>query len=111
MATARVPPRAGEPVTVAWTPETALAIARSLGLATLEEHHWLVIGLCREETARTGRSPDIHRLVELTGLAAAEMERLFPAPTETTLARIAGLAGHRPGPTGAGGCHTRRHAP
>ncbi len=77
-----------------WTPDGVPAIARSLGLGKMGDHHWKLIGICREEAARTGRAPSCDELASLARLEAAELHRLFPGDFDTTLARIAGLLRH-----------------
>lgn len=87
-------PRGGLPAAAdhEWSPEDASAIARRAGLESLADRHWKVIASCREEAARTGRPPGLRRLEALTGLDAAELQRLFPGDVEVLVARIAGLA-------------------
>ena len=74
-----------------WTPEVADELAREAGLAPLTERHWKVVTLCREDAARTGRSPGLRRLARLSGVGVEELHRLFPAEPATLAARIAGL--------------------
>lgn len=81
-----------------WTPAIGEALAHEAGLPPLTTLHWRVITLCREEAARTGRSPRAARLAKLAGLAPGELAELFPKSPETLAARVAGLP--RAGATG-----------
>lgn len=81
-----------------WTPDGVPAIARSLGLGRLGDHHWKVIGVCREEAARTGHAVRCEELAALTGFECTELRRLFPGDFDSTLARVAGLLRHGDGP-------------
>ena len=74
-----------------WTPEVAELLARAAGIAVLTDGHWKVLALCREEAARSGRSPDLERLCELSGFDEAELRRLFPGDPARLPIRIAGL--------------------
>jgi sulfur relay (sulfurtransferase) DsrC/TusE family protein len=87
-----------------WSPEWADALARRAGVGSLGDRHWAVIAATREDTARRGRPPRLERIHELTGLAAGELERLFPGDAECLIMRIAGCdrppSGGREGPAG-----------
>jgi sulfur relay (sulfurtransferase) DsrC/TusE family protein len=74
-----------------WTPETAEAIARQVGIGPLTAEHWTVIAQCREDAARRSFSPCLRRLSELTGLREARIAQLFPGSPGSLVARIAGV--------------------
>jgi len=74
-----------------WTPAIAEALAREAGLLPLTTRHWRVITVCREEAARTGRSPRAAQLAKLAGLVPGELAELFPKTPEMLAARVAGL--------------------
>jgi len=74
-----------------WTPEVADEIAREVGIEPLTERHWKVIAFCREDAAREGRSPGLHRIAELSGVDMKELYRLFPKGPGKLAVRIAGL--------------------
>ena len=74
-----------------WTPETAEAIAREVGIGPLTPEHWTVIAQCREDAARRSFSPCLRRLSELTGLREDRIAQLFPGSPGSLVARIAGV--------------------
>ena len=74
-----------------WTPEMADEIAREVGLGPLTPEHWQVIGFCREDTARTGQSPGLRRVAQMSGVGMKDLYRLFPKGPGKLAARIAGL--------------------
>jgi sulfur relay (sulfurtransferase) DsrC/TusE family protein len=74
-----------------WTPETAEAIAREVGIGPLTPDHWTVIAQCREDAARRSFSPCLRRLSEITGLREARIAQLFPGRPGALVARIAGV--------------------
>jgi sulfur relay (sulfurtransferase) DsrC/TusE family protein len=93
----------GNPLPAEWTPARAEAIARRAGLAALRDRHWRVIASCREEFARTGRTPDLAQLSKLTGLDRRELAQLFPGDPEALIGRISGCACPGPGASRASG--------
>jgi len=76
---------------LAWTPALAEELARASGLARLTPGHWKIVICCREASARDGRAPSIATLSRLAGISLAELQNLFPMPTASLVARIAGL--------------------
>lgn len=84
-----------------WSPERAEALACRAGLRSLGEWHWKVIAAAREDAARSGRVPQLFRIQEITGLAAGELERLFPGDAGALITRIAGF--ERPASAGRAG--------
>ena len=75
-----------------WTPQVAEILARGAGIETLTERHWKVITCCREDAARHGKTPGLRRISELSGVAASELNRLFPSGPGELAALIAGLS-------------------
>lgn len=73
-----------------WSPDRAEELARCAGVGMLGGRHWKVIASTREETARLGHAPRLRRIEELTGLAAGELNSLFPGDVEALIIRIAG---------------------
>lgn len=61
-------------------------------MPSLNGHHWKVIACAREEAAREGRVPSLRRITTLTGFGSGELHRLFPGPTASLIARLAGVA-------------------
>jgi sulfur relay (sulfurtransferase) DsrC/TusE family protein len=73
-----------------WTPDVAEAVAAAAGIG-LSVAHWRVISCWRELAARRGHPPEIDGLLECCGIAASEIQKLFPGATAAVLSRIAGL--------------------
>ena len=74
-----------------WRPEMADEIAREAGIGPLGAEHWKVIGFCREDCAKTGQSPGLRRVAQLSGVPMKDLYRLFPKGPGKLAARIAGL--------------------
>ena len=72
-----------------WTPDVAEALAANEGIQ-LTPAQWKVLTCCREEHARTGRSPGLTRMAELTGIQVRILYRMFPGGP-ALVARIAGV--------------------
>ncbi len=74
-----------------WTPDVAEALAANAGIQ-LTPTQWKVLAACREEHARTGQSPGLGRMAELTGIEMRVLYRMFPGGPATVVARLAGLS-------------------
>ena len=74
-----------------WLPEMADAIAADAGIGPLTAEHWKVIGFCREDAGKTGQSPGLRRVAQLSGVAMKDLYRLFPKGPGKLAARVAGL--------------------
>ena len=74
-----------------WLPEMADEIAHDAGIDRLTPAHWKVITLCREDAARTGRTPGAQRLSDVGGVDLTDLQTLFPNGPGNLAARIAGL--------------------
>jgi TusE/DsrC/DsvC family sulfur relay protein len=74
-----------------WLPEMAEEIAREAGIGPLGAEHWRVISFCREDAARTGASPGLRRVSQLSGVGMKDLYRLFPKGPGKLAARVAGL--------------------
>ncbi len=73
-----------------WVPEIGEALAADASLVLTPEH-WRVITFCREDTAKTGQSPGLRRIAQLSGVNMKDLYRLFPKGPGKLAARIAGL--------------------
>ncbi len=74
-----------------WTEARAEEIARALGLGGLSEAHWAVIRFAREDFAAQGRSPNVRRLAQGSGLPIKEIYTLFPKAPGVMAAQVAGI--------------------
>jgi tRNA 2-thiouridine synthesizing protein E len=74
-----------------WTPEVAAEIASEVGIPTLTESHWRVIGFCREDAAQQGQPPGLRRISKLSGVNMKELYQLFPKGPGKLAARVSGL--------------------
>lgn len=73
-----------------WTPEVAVEIARSYGVA-LTEKHWRVIDFARSDFAIKNDSPGVRRICKELNVPTKEMYALFPKGPGILAARIAGV--------------------
>lgn len=74
-----------------WSSAVAEALAREMGIETLNETQWRVIRFMREYYFHHGRSPMNKDLKKGTGLALMELEALFPQGIRLGARRISGL--------------------
>jgi TusE/DsrC/DsvC family sulfur relay protein len=74
-----------------WSRELAVRIAATVGVPELTETHWQVIDFCRAEFEATGKSPNIRRITQGTGLNTKDIYGLFPQAPGRAAARCAGL--------------------
>jgi len=61
----------------AWNEALAEALARDSGLGALTETHWKVIRAMRENFARFGAAPAMHRVCRDAGVPRHEVNELF----------------------------------
>lgn len=61
----------------AWSEPLAEALAREEGLPALTETHWKVIRAMRENFARSGSAPTMHRVCRDAGIERREVNDLF----------------------------------
>jgi len=74
-----------------WSRELAEALAPTVGVEILVDAHWVVIDFARAEYAATGKSPNIRRLTQGSGVDTRTLYTLFPQAPGRAVARIAGL--------------------
>lgn len=74
-----------------WSPEIAEAVAKEIGLGSLNEDHWKVISFCREDAARVGQPPGLRRISKLSGVGMKDLYRLFPKGPGKLAALVSGL--------------------
>ena len=61
----------------AWNESLAEALARDSGLAALTETHWKVIRAMRQNFAKSGSAPTMHRVCRDAGVERREVNELF----------------------------------
>ena len=61
----------------AWNEALAEALARDSGLAELTETHWKIIRAMRENFARGGTAPTMHRVCRDAGVERRQVNELF----------------------------------
>lgn len=79
-----------------WSPEEwdealALALAREIGLATLDKTQWKVLHFMRDFYFYHGRSPMNKDLKAGTNMSLTLLEKLFPGGIRSGARRLAGL--------------------
>lgn len=74
-----------------WNEEIAVEIAREVGIDPLDEVHWRLIRIAREDHTARGETPGLRRLTKLTGISTREIYEVFPLAPGVLLAQIAGL--------------------
>lgn len=74
-----------------WTESLAEKLAPTVGVEALNEQHWAVIRFAREEFTSTGKSPNIRRLTQGSGVDTRTLYTLFPQAPGRAVARVAGL--------------------
>jgi tRNA 2-thiouridine synthesizing protein E len=74
----------------AWTPEIAIALADTEGIA-LTERHWVVINFARNEFEAKGEAPTLRRITKTTDVSTKEIYQLFPGGPAKVAAKISGL--------------------
>jgi tRNA 2-thiouridine synthesizing protein E len=61
----------------AWNESLAEALARDSGVAALTESHWKVIRAMRENFAKSGTAPTMHRVCRDAGVERKDVNTLF----------------------------------
>ena len=74
-----------------WTEAIAEALARDIGLDTLEVSHWRVINFCRSDFKETGEAPTLRRITKVGGVPTKELYQLFPKGPAKKVALVSGL--------------------
>ncbi|MBO8127901.1 MAG: TusE/DsrC/DsvC family sulfur relay protein [Peptococcaceae bacterium] len=79
-----------------WTPECAVALAKTEGVEELTDTHWKIINYLRDYYQKNGIAPMIRKLCKDTGIKLKEVYELFPSGPAKGACKLAGL----PKPTG-----------
>jgi tRNA 2-thiouridine synthesizing protein E len=74
-----------------WTESLAPALARSIGIETLNEDHWKVIRFMRKDFLEKGAIPTLRRIKNAGGIDIKLLYALFPDGPAKKAALIAGL--------------------
>lgn len=74
-----------------WDESIALALARDMGLETLDDTQWQVLRFMREFYFYHGRAPMNKDLKAGTGMSLMALEKLFPRGIRMGARRLAGL--------------------
>lgn len=61
----------------AWSEALAEALARDSGVAALTPEHWKIIRAMRENFARSGSAPTMHRVCRDAGVERRQVNELF----------------------------------
>lgn len=74
-----------------WSEAVANALAREMGIETLNKTQWSIIRFMRKYYFHHGRSPMNKDLKKGTGLTLMELEALFPRGIRLGARRVSGL--------------------
>lgn len=74
-----------------WNKEVAELFAKSDGINELNENHWAVIKIIRDNFEESGNAPMIRKICKETGLKLKDIYDLFPLGPARGACRVAGL--------------------
>jgi tRNA 2-thiouridine synthesizing protein E len=74
-----------------WNAEVASLIAKSDGIESLNEKHWAILKIIRDNFEENGNAPMIRKICQETGLKLREIYDLFPLGPARGACRVAGL--------------------
>jgi dissimilatory sulfite reductase related protein len=74
-----------------WNDELAAAIARYDGIAEMNEKHWAIVRIIRNNWEEKGMAPMIRVICQSTGVKLREIYELFPLGPARGACRVAGL--------------------
>lgn len=74
-----------------WSEEIAVEFAKTEGIETLTDRHWIVIKFMQKEFDEKGDAPSIRKLTKESGVDTKELYALFPKGPAKKAAKIAGL--------------------
>ncbi len=74
-----------------WDKELARLIAKYDGIEELNEKHWAIINIIRDNYEKKGMAPMIRVICKETGLKLREIYQLFPLGPARGACRVAGL--------------------
>ncbi|NTU95131.1 MAG: TusE/DsrC/DsvC family sulfur relay protein [Bacteroidales bacterium] len=74
-----------------WNDEVATMFARLDGIEELNEKHWAIVRIIRNNFEEKGNAPMIRFICQETGLKLREIYELFPLGPARGACRVAGL--------------------
>ena len=74
-----------------WNDEVAVLFARNDGIPEMNEQHWAVVRLIRQNWLEKGMAPMVRAICQETGLKLREIYQLFPLGPARGACKIAGL--------------------
>ncbi len=74
-----------------WNEEVASLFAKSDGIEEMNEKHWAIVKIIRNNYEEKGNAPMIRTICKETGLRLREIYELFPLGPARGACRVAGL--------------------
>ncbi len=74
-----------------WNKEVAALFAKYDGIEEMNEKHWAVVNIIRQNFEEKGNAPMIRTICKETGLRLREIYELFPLGPARGACRVAGL--------------------
>ena len=74
-----------------WNDEVASLIARYDGIEELNEKHWAIVRIIRNNWEEKGMAPMVRTICQETGIRLREIYELFPLGPARGACRVAGL--------------------
>ena len=75
----------------AWNENVAKLIAENDGITEMNEKHWAIIKIIRDNWEEKGMAPMVRSICQETGIKLREIYELFPLGPARGACRIAGL--------------------
>ena len=75
----------------AWNKDVAALIAKYDGIEEMNEKHWAIVNIIRQNFEEKGNAPMIRTICKETGLRLREIYELFPLGPARGACRVAGL--------------------
>lgn len=74
-----------------WNKEVAALIAKQDGIEEMNEKHWAIVNIIRQNWEEKGMAPMIRVICQETGVRLREIYELFPLGPARGACRVAGL--------------------
>jgi len=74
-----------------WNKDVATLIAKYDGIEEMNEKHWAIVNIIRQNFEEKGNAPMIRTICKETGLRLREIYELFPLGPARGACRVAGL--------------------
>jgi tRNA 2-thiouridine synthesizing protein E len=74
-----------------WNEEVASLIAKYDGIDSMNEKHWAIVNIIRQNYEEKGNAPMIRTICQKAGLRLREIYELFPLGPARGACRVAGL--------------------